>query len=88
MLKIIWCSDGIEYILGGGQGSWAKSYEKEFYAKGTCRLIKGELMYLYTRYSVCWWSSKYEYNWVPVDISKNNWEHLEKWVKRNYLGDT
>lgn len=66
-----------KYTLGGGMGSWAKSYERGV-EKGEVRVIGGVLMYAYSIYFRGLLPK--EINWVPVDDKSNSWEQMSKWI--------
>lgn len=80
MKTIILKEGDIEYTLGDGIGSWAKS--KEYNVKrGDVRMIGNRLMYVYTVYTKIW--SKHTVNWVPVDRTiGHDYVELNKWVNK------
>ena len=70
--------DNDKYILGGGMGSWAKSYESATINKGDVRLIGRVLMYAYTIYNS--WKDGQEVTWCPVDEKFNTPDNLRNWM--------
>lgn len=79
-MKTILLKQGdIEYQLGGGLGSWAKSFERYRVEVGTVRLIDSILMSAYTVYPK--WTV-YEINWSPIDEKFNTFENLRSWKTR------
>jgi hypothetical protein len=74
MKKVTWND---KYVLGGGLGSWAKSFENRV-EEGDVRLIDGVLMYAYTVYRRSFGPD--EVNWSPVDGKFNTFENLKKWL--------
>mgnify|MGYP001577974232 CR=1 FL=1 len=70
MTKQITLTEGkVNYILGGGIGSWAKSIEKNVKV-GEVRFIGGMLMYACAIYLRGFWNITQEVNWCPVDMRK------------------
>lgn len=93
MKKVTLTEGETTYTLGGGMGSWAKSFEK-CVKVGEVRYIGGMLMYAYSIYPN-WVFSPDEVNWCPVDNIKipslynpknppdevvNSWDRMKKWM--------
>ena len=69
-----------KYTLGGGLGSWAKSFEHhQDISKGDVRLIGGILMSAYSIYPAKWFWKSDEVNWTPIDDDLN-YKDLYKWM--------
>lgn len=72
-----------KYELGGGMGSWAKSYESATVTVGDVRLIGGVLMSAYMVRSPSFFSLKAdEVHWTPVDDKYNNFDNLRIWINQ------
>ena len=70
-----------KYELGGGMGSWAKSYEYDV-KLGDVRVIGGKLMYaysIYNRYFVFIILTP-KINWCPVDETLKFDVDMKKWI--------
>lgn len=81
--KKILYNNGVQYELGGGMGSWAKSFENGV-KHGDVRRINLVLMYAYTvrhKYAIFLFK-KSEVNWCPVDETFNTPENLRNWMNR------
>lgn len=70
-----------KYYLGGGLGSWAKSFENGV-KKGDVRFIGEIVMYAYTVYRRGWFKPD-EVNWSPCDREQcHDFSKLEQWCNR------
>lgn len=66
------------YVLGGGLGSWAKSFERGV-KRGEMRCIGGIAMYAYTIYPR--WFRAPEVNWCPIDRELcHDFDKLKVWM--------
>ncbi len=86
MKTIIYKQGNIEYVLGGGLGSWAKSKETVTVNVGDTRVIDGILMYAYIVHVPSIWNFKDgrdEVHWTPVDRDLcHDWEKMKNWSNK------
>lgn len=80
MKKVILTQGEIEYELGLGIGSWARSIESDI-IEGDTRVINDILMQAKYVYRDNWWFASLTVNWAPVDKEfGREYNNLQKWM--------